>query len=317
MACLIAAAGVAYANYDLVYDFVLGFNYEPSAELATIINHIDLTGEGDRILRASRPELQAAADFNKNCPTVNAQTSTLGCYYAKRIYVYDIDSEELDGIKEAVLAHELLHAVWERSSAREKQELEPLLLQIFEDNKAALAGHMENYESEDYIDELHSIIGTQLESAKLGSVLREHYARYFNQLDAVVAYFQAYDAILTGQRQEAEALYAQIQAKKTEIDQRTSAYEQSYTQLSADIDNYNVRAGRGWSTYAERDALNSERNRLLSRQQLLNQEYQALSALIDETNQIVAKYNQLVEHLGRLQESIDSNAKQLPSASEL
>ena len=314
---LVAIAGLVYAKYDFMYDVVAGFNYVPEEEIAVVIDNIDLTGEGQRILKASHPELQSAADFNKNCPTVSAQTSTLGCYYARQIYVYDIDNEELNGIKETVLAHELLHAVWERMSDREKAHLEPILRQVYEDNQDELSEHMGNYETEDFVDELHSAIGTQLDVSKLGSELRNHYAEYFNDLAKIVAYFKGYDDILTGQREAAEKLYAEIQTRKAEIDARTASYEQNYNQLTADIDDYNIRAGRGWTTYAERDALNTERNQLITRQGLLEDEYQSLSDYVDATNELVDQYNAMVEHLGQLQQSIDSNAEKLPVPTEL
>jgi hypothetical protein len=314
---LVAIAGLVYAKYDFMYDVVVGFNYVPEEEIATVIDNIDLTGEGQRILKASRPELQSAADFNKNCPTVSAQTSTLGCYYARQIYVYDIDNEELNGIKEAVLAHELLHAVWERMSDREKAHLEPILRQVYEDNQDELSEHMDNYEAGDFVDELHSAIGTQLDVSKLGSELRNHYAEYFNDSAKIVAYFKGYDDILTGQRKEAEKLYIEIQARKAEIDARTATYQQNFDQLNADIDDYNARAAIGWTTYAERDAFNAERNQLLTRQSLLDNEYQALADYVDATNELVDQYNAMVEHLGQLQQSIDSNAEKLPTPAEL
>ena len=314
---LVAIAGLVYAKYDFMYDVVVGFNYVPEEEIAVVIDNIDLTGEGQRILKASRPELQSAADFNKNCPTVSAQTSTLGCYYARQIYVYNIDNEELNGIKEAVLAHELLHAVWERMSDREKARLEPILRQVYEDNQDELSEHMGNYETEDFVDELHSAIGTQLDVSKLGSELRNHYAEYFNDLAKIVAYFKGYDDILTGQRKEAEKLYAEIQTRKAEIDARTATYQQNFDQLNADIDGHNIRAGRGCSTREECNVLNEEYYQLNTRKDLLDNEYQALADYVDATNELVDQYNAMVEHLGQLQQSIDSNAEKLPVPTEL
>ena len=112
----VCAAGLAFLLYQLFYypifDTVASIGYQPSAEMSTVIDNIELTDNGMRILRASRPELQDATAFSQNCPNVSTETSTLGCYYARHIYVFDVDNAELNGIKEAVLAHELLHAVW-------------------------------------------------------------------------------------------------------------------------------------------------------------------------------------------------------------
>ena len=180
-----------------------------------------------------------------------------------------------------------------------------------------MSEHMGNYETEDFVDELHSVIGTQLDVSKLGSELRNHYAEYFNDLAKIVAYFKGYDDILTGQRKEAEKLYAEIQARKAEIDARTATYQQNFDQLNADIDDHNIRAGRGCSTREECNVLNEEYYQLNTRKDLLDNEYQALADYVDATNELVDQYNAMVEHLGQLQQSIDSNAEKLPAPAEL
>ena len=309
----VCAAGLAFLLYQLFYypifDTVAGIGYQPSAEMSAVIDNIELTDKGMRILRASRPELQDATAFSQNCPNVSTETSTLGCYYARHIYVFDVDNAELNGIKEAVLAHELLHAVWERSDDTTKQQLDQLLQQTYVANQAELSEHMDSYESAEFTDELHSVIGTQLDYATLDETLRDHYAAYFKNPSKIVAYFKAYDALLTGQRRTAIAMLSEIQSKKAEIERRSAAYEQSFNQLSQDIDNYNYRAGQGYHSESERIALERERNNLIARQTALNQEYDAISALVDDVNRQIGSYNDLVEHLSGLFESIDSSAK--------
>ena len=318
LAITIVVALLVWSYSGFISDVATGLFYQPEAEIAKVIEHIDLTDTGSRILRASRPELQQAASFSRSCPAVSADTSTLGCYYQRQIFVYDIDNEELEGIKEAVLAHELLHAVWDRLSDNERKELEPVLRQIYSENEADLSEHMSSYEAEDYVDELHSVIGTQLDTSKLGSRLREHYAKYFNDIDRIVSYFSAYDEILTGQRKQANAMYDEIIALKAEIERRSTAYEQENQKLSNDIDDYNARASHGYTTIAERDAFEAERNQLITRQNLQQQEYNALVQLVNSANQKVDEYNQLVEHLGELMRSIDSTSvDDIPKAESL
>ena len=120
--------------------------------------------------------------------------------------------------------------------------------------------------------------------------------------------------LLAGEKQlikgdSAIAMLSEIQSKKAEIERRSAAYEQSFNQLSQDIDNYNYRAGQGYHSESERIALERERSNLVARQTALNQEYDAISALVDDVNQQIGSYNDLVEHLSGLFESIDSSAK--------
>jgi hypothetical protein len=49
-----------------------------------------------------------------SCLSNDADTSILGCYYDRKIYIFDVDSDELNGVHQSTLAHELLHAIWER-----------------------------------------------------------------------------------------------------------------------------------------------------------------------------------------------------------
>jgi hypothetical protein len=314
---IVAVIAIGWFAGDYINDVVVGMLYQPEAEIAEVIEHIKLTDTGNRILRASHPALQDASNFNLNCPTVSAETSTLGCYYSRRIYVYDIDNAELNGIKEAVLAHELLHAIWDRLSHSEQKRLEPYLRQVYQENEDELSEHMDSYESEDFVDELHSIIGTQLDSSKIGSELRAHYAKYFEDIDVVVEYFTSYDENLTGQRKKANQMYEEIISARTDLEKRQQLYEENNRQLNNDIDSYNARVAPGCRTDLECREFENEYNSLQQRVTLQQQEYDALTKLADELNQKIATDNNLVEHLGELMKSIDSTYIELPSAEKI
>ena len=84
---------VLILNRDLISDRILAVGYQPTAEVESIIKDLQLTDLGERILFASRPELQSSEDFNENCP-IDADTATLGCYHLQRIYVYDVQNSK-------------------------------------------------------------------------------------------------------------------------------------------------------------------------------------------------------------------------------
>ena len=292
-------------DYSALSDILAAQGYEPTPEMAKLLEKDDLTSTGKRIFNASRPELQDAAEFNQNCySSQESNSSVLGCYTKKRVYVYNITDSELDGIRETVLAHELLHAVWARLSSREKENLQDDLESVYKANKDALAAHMKTYSSDEYYDELHSVIGSQIPESSLTSDLSKHYARYFNNRETIVGYFNKYNGKFEKLEQEASSLAGQIDEKRAEIEQRTAKYKADFNSLSTDIENFNNRAASG--SFASQSEFQAERAELLNRQNQLNADYDALSNIIDETNALIERYNDNVTASNKLYDTINS-----------
>ncbi|MBR3164344.1 hypothetical protein IKF15_03555 [Candidatus Saccharibacteria bacterium] len=306
---ILAVLGFTYffVDYRAIIDTIAGIGYTPDATMSQLIERISLSDSGDRILRASRPQLEDKTSFNQHCPTVSAKTSTLGCYYARHIYVYNIQNDDLDGIREVVLAHELLHAVWQRIDLRTRNDtIAPLLTEVYHAHRDLLESHMEYYETDDQLDELHSVIGTQISPDLMPGALREHYERYFSDHRAIVSLYDQYNGRFMALKSRSDELAAQISAKKTAIETKTSAYQTSYERLNADIEDFNSRAQDGY--FSSQSNFTAERNSLIARQNRLSQEYAALSRLVDEANQLVAEYNKTVILQEELYSSIDSSA---------
>lgn len=306
--CLVAITTV---GYHVIYDSLLGLSYRPGAEMRQIISDIKLTDKGERIVKASAAELQDADSFNRNCPNATAETSVLGCYYNWKIYVYDINNAELNGIKEAVLAHEVLHAVWQREHWWIKDELEPILRNVYWQNRADLAEHMETYSEEDLVDELHSVIGTQIDPQKLPQRLREHYRSIFRDHAQIVAYFNQYNDKFVQLKREMDEMTAAIDEMKSEIDKLTAKYEANSRKLSEDISTFNRRAADNY--YVDKQKFDADRAALVSRQEALNREYEELSDLVDEANAKIDEYNQKAIRTSELYKSINSNVEKVKS----
>lgn len=298
-------------NYRVIYDWVLGLSYDPSMAMLQTISNIELTERGERIIKASFAELQDSDDFNRNCPATAAETSVLGCYNNWRIYIFDVKNDELNGIKEAVLAHELLHADWQRERAWVKDELEPLLRQTYEQNKDELSEHMAAYSEANFVDELHSVVGTQLNITKLPKRLQEHYNSIFQNHAKIVNYYRQYSDKFAKLKKEMEELASKIDQLKKRIEELTSDYRKKSQILSADIDDFNRRAAEGY--YDNRLDFDENRDVLVKRQKSLNQDYKALSSLINETNEYINKYNQNVARSSELYRSINSNVEEIAS----
>ena len=303
---------IKFVDFTAVVDTFLGMDFEASPELSDIIEKDNFTKKATRILKASKPELLNAGDFNSKCYSdLEKENSVLGCYTNNTIFVYDIDNAELNGIKETVLAHELLHAIWSRMSINERRDLYDDLEIIYRQEEKELSDHMSGYSEDEYYDELHSVIGTQVADEKLTAALRDHYAEYFESQAKIVGFYDAYNGKFKALENRARELEAEIEQRRTQIDNLTASYEAESRDLLANIESFNARAESGG--FSDMASFYSERNALVSRQSQLNSNYEALNALIDETNALITEYNSNVVEVGKLYDSVNSRV-QKPSA---
>ena len=133
---VITAGVIVVLKREWILDWWKGLSYEPSAEMVAIRDSLSLTGEGEFLFKASAPKLSEREEFNTNCREIlDEEMSVLGCYTDGDIYVYNIQSSELKGIREVTTAHELLHAVWKRMADGEKQELNRALHDVLAKNR--------------------------------------------------------------------------------------------------------------------------------------------------------------------------------------
>lgn len=297
-------------NNQAMQDYFTSLGYEPTPELDGIISDDEYTSDGKLILYASRPELQEPEDFNATCYTErdSKNSSVLGCYKDRKIYVYNITDKELEGIRETVLAHELLHAVWDRMSNKDRKNLEDDLENAYQANLDSLHDHMKGYTSEEYFDELHSIIGTQLPASAISTDLADHYAKYFANRNKIVSFYGQYNGKFEELEKNASELAGQIDEKRAEIETKTAQYQADATALSRDIEVFNRRANSG--DFASQADFQAERSELLNRQERLNADYEALSALINETNDIIEQYNNNVAASNKLYDTVNSRVNQ-------
>lgn len=307
---LLVAGAVAFAatqiDYTAISDTIAGSNYKASDDLEAIIEELELTDAGMRILKATRPELQDADDFNQNCVAQNQNSAVLGCYKDGRIYIYNIQRQELNGIRQATLAHELLHAVWSRLSGSERNGLAPSLRDVLK-NDGGIQKSMKNYDVSSPDDELHSRVGTQVVPEKLPESLRAHYKKYFKNLSKISALYSSYNT-------KFEEIDANLKALKAEIKERHEVcatmkknYESAIAKYNNDYKEYNERRRTpgGYATQAEHHA--AYEALVDSRAQLLV-DYEALMTYISKLNDLVNEYNRKAIYANDLQHSIDSSS---------
>ena len=264
---IIVALAAILLNREWIYDFWRGIGYEPSVEMSEMRDDLVLTDRGRFLFDASRPELNGRDDFNEKCRSDgDAEMAVLGCYTEKTIYVYNIVDDELGGIRELALAHELLHAVWARMSENEKNELKDILAQVLRGNQELLGEEIENYLNDDRLEELYVRAGTEIKD--LPDKLEKHYAEVFQNQDKIVGFYNSYIGVFRQLEAEMDSLRTEMEGIEAQIKQKTSEYEQRIDVLDGEITSFNncaLTAGcfeSDWQFRTRRNELMAEKQRL-------------------------------------------------------
>lgn len=299
-------------------------SYQPSEKTAALKNDLALTQRGARIFAASDPAIAEEVDFNQHCSTREVDGYILGCYLndAKKIYIYQVEEPELAGIEEATAAHELLHAVWERLSEKERAELEQEMRTFMDARPEDFAEMTELYEEGDWMDELHSRIA--VEFAEIPEKLEEHYRNYFTDRGKIVGYYQNYKGVYEGVQAAADSLQAeiddlrqQIDVLKEQISKERENYQTRLEQYKKDVTEYNscVREKKDCYSLAEATAeanrLNGEGGNVNYLREVVNGKVREHNQKIEELNQKVDAYNQNALHLKKLNNTMNSQVESI------
>lgn len=306
LAGLLAVVIILILNRDRVYDYYRGLTYKPSAEMIAIRDSLDLTSEGEFIFNASQPALSERDEFNENCRPTDAETAILGCYVVENIYIYNIEDDQLKGIKELTTAHELLHAVFARMSDEERNGLESDLKKVYQDNKDILKDDLKIYASSEQYEELYVRAGTEVK--KLPDSLEKHYAKYFVDQDKVVSYYNSYIAVFRRLKAELTTLEQEMNELNSKIDSMTLEYETRVAQYEKDVSTFNVCADTV-GCFTSQWEFDTKRNALVNEMNALDALYDEISDLIAQYNEKVKVYNNDVIETNRLNDKMNSSVK--------
>lgn len=245
MVALTGVLAFGLINREWVMDYVRGMSYQPAGEMARIRDDLKLTERGEFLFNATRPQLNGRETFNDTCRSaVDTEVAVLGCYTGGNIYIYNIVSEELDGIRELTTAHELLHAVWARMSEDEKVALVEPLTHVFEDNQELLESEITTYDINERQEELYVRAGTEV--ANLPEALEKHYAEVFADQDLIVRFYNSYIKVFREIEAEMGSLKSEMEVIGAEIDAKRAEFERAptwalYYEINNLVNEYNAR----------------------------------------------------------------------------
>ena len=190
-------------------------------------------------------------------------------------------------------------------SNSDRDALKADLLKVRDENEE-VKSKSELYNESSLYNELHSIIGSQVRPDKMPEALRNHYAKYFKDLDKIAAYYEAYSSIYQAAIARVNELKDVIDERRAKYSEMLADYDRNNTQLTADINNFNARA-RTTGGFQTEDEFDREYQALISRQRKLVADYQALLVYANESNEIIAEYNANVARTEQYAQSINSN----------
>lgn len=305
-AVLVVLATWVFLNRQLVLDQLSVWSFQPTEEVITISKSVQFTDKGRFIFYATAPTVESQGSFNKKCPRQEPGSPILGCYTSDdRIYIYDITNENLKGMEEVTAAHEMLHAVWVRTSEADKQKLSKELREEYRKiDNSELKKRMEYYqrtEPGEFANELHSILGTEIEP--LSDSLRSYYEQFFDR-STVLALHKQYNTVYKGLYSRADELYSRMETLSVTIQGRSRNYDVAVSQLSADIASFNRRANS--NGFATQGQFNAERNALIARTGQLDSQRQAINSDINQYNEYYDEYQNIAKQIEVLDNSIDS-----------
>lgn len=301
---VLAIVVVVGLNRQTIFDFVRGKMYSPTPEVVKIRENLDLTPRGESLFNASMPELDSEEEFNQDCRIYDESVAVLGCYINQTIHVYHIKAKELDGILELTMAHELLHAAYERMPFWEKDEMKFWLESVYNKNRGVLGNEIEAYSSEEQLEEIYVRAGTEIKD--LPERLEKHFAEFFKDQDKIVNFYEKYAKVFKDLEVEMEYLEKELDRLDAQIIVKTSEYESRVKKLNDEIDQFNNCAdkpgcfGSDEDFYARRSMLVAERDEVWAL-------YDELDELINQYNVDVEKYNNNVMRSENLQNIINSH----------
>lgn len=292
---------VVYWQRQAILDWWRLRAYNPPQAIRVLAADTQMTDKAKHIFYVNHPQLvDKAGDFRQQC-TISEQTIVLGCYhpYQQGIYVYSVKDPRLSGITQVTSAHEMLHAAYDRLSAKEKEyinsQLEDYYQKILSD--ARIKAEINSYkqsEPKELVNEMHSIFATEI--ASLPQSLEIYYQRYFKSRQAVVEFSTRYEAEFTSRTVRAKALEAQLNRLKDKINAEEQILKAEFVAINQE------RARLDSHDSAAVDAFNA-------RVDAYNQKIAQYKNDVNTYNSILEQYNAIAGELNTLYDAIDTRVE--------
>jgi len=300
--------GLAALNRQNIIDWWLLRNYQAPVAVSTLATQDTLTSYARKVFYVNHPLVDDKVSFATTCPNNGGeQTIVLGCYHGNQagIFLLSVNDPRLDGVEQVTAAHEMLHAVYDRLSSKDRTKVDAMLMDFYQHGlqdqriKDTIAAYKKS-EPHDVVNEMHSVFGTEVPT--LPSQLETYYQRYFVNRAAVAGFATKYQSEFTNRKTavsqadvELAQLKAQINASEADLPTKQAAITSEQSRLlglknSGNISGYNA----GVPAY----------NRLIDS---YNAEVHDLQSLVDQYNTLVGNRNAIALEQDQLVNELKTN----------
>ena len=308
---LFLVVGGGWLKRSALYDWMRLRNYQPPSQVMQLEAETSMTPPASRLFYVNHPKILDKDNFNTKCPNNGGeQTIVLGCYHGHQtgIFLFTVSDPQLNGVMQVTAAHEMLHAIYDRLSPKQKNYINRLLRDYYDNDLqdprllTTIAAYQKS-EPNDLLNEMHSIFGTEV--VKLPASLETYYAQYFSNRTKVVSYSQQYESAFSSRKASADsimqrinAIKQQLDALQPELDNRVSDLKNRRQDLESSLH----------STQPEVDAYNAKVN-------IYNDELGQYKGRVEFYNQLIVDHNQLVADYQRIAVEASQLIKELDSRS--
>lgn len=303
---IIAATAAFWYRYTL-YDWWRLRGYQAPATVVTLADETTMKPSTRRVFYANRPAIEDGSKFNEDCRT-GEKTIVLGCFVnGVGIYLFDVTDERLKGVEEVTAAHETLHAVYARLNFADKKRVDAMTARAYADVKdERIRTVIENYRQSgaDVPNELHSILGTEV--GTLPADLEAHYAQYFSDRSAIVAYSEKYEQEFTRRKQQVAAYDTELKQLKVKIDQLSTSLSGEASAINAEYNRLSALKNSGQVSAYNNSVADYNRSVTAYNRRVAEQEQ-----LISQYNDIVKARNAIALEENELAKAIDSRPQAL------
>jgi hypothetical protein len=241
LAALFIGAYLTVKNYRNIWDFVAFKTSSPGSVAEEYTKTLNLTGQGSMILYGTYPQVDEKIQFNSDCKP-GKNVTEFGCYTSasNRIYVLSVNEPNLKTMTNVAIAHELLHAAYERMTVPDRAKINEMVeKQLAKTNDPDLTARLKVYEQTEpgnQDNELHSIFGSEYQN--LSPELENYYAKYFNKRAMIAAWSVQDNNYIKGKEQTLNTQKAQIDTDENQLNSITA--QMNAYKRSGNISSYNA-----------------------------------------------------------------------------
>lgn len=303
---ILASPFLVWGKQQAIADWWKLRGYTPPTTVVSLANSDTMTAEARHVLYVNHPQLVTdSANFRQDC-TVSEQTIVLGCYHSSQdgIYIFSVKDTRLSGVEQVTIAHEMLHAAYDRLSSSERERIDGLLNDYFTHDlhDQRILDTINSYkktEPKDITNEMHSVFGTEI--SNLPKSLENYYNQYFTQRSAVVSFALSYENEFTSRIAQINSYDVQLSALKSQKNTEEQNLNTQFAQLNSDRARLDSLKSSG-----QFEAYNAGVASFNSEVAAYNQGVEKLQSDITEYNNLVNTRNSVANDLRSLDNAIDT-----------